>query len=145
MKQLEVAEKVSKSRTVITNALRLLKLAPSVQSMIEKGEISTGHAKVLLGLEEQALQEEAAKKILEEGLSVRSTEELVKKLNTPEKPKKEKKELTNEAIYQKLEASLKDKIGTKVSIKRKSEKSGKIEIEYYSTEDLERISELLGI
>lgn len=144
LKQAEVAEKVSKSRTVITNALRLLKLEPSVQKMVEEGTLSTGHAKVLLGLIDLDNQVIAARQILEQGLSVRETEKLVKKLNQP-KREKEPVELSNQAIYQDLETKMKNRVGTKVQIKRKNEKAGKIEIEYYSTEDLERISELLGI
>ena len=144
LKQAEVAEKVSKSRTVITNALRLLKLEPSVQKMVEEGTLSTGHAKVLLGLIDLDNQVIAAGQILEQGLSVRETEKLVKKLNQP-KREKEPVELSNQAIYQDLETKMKNRVGTKVQIKRKNEKAGKIEIEYYSTEDLERISELLGI
>lgn len=144
LKQAEVAEKVSKSRTVITNALRLLKLEPSVQKMVEEGTLSTGHAKVLLGLIDLDNQVIAAEQILEQGLSVRDTEKLVKKMNQP-KREKETVELSNQAIYQELETKMKNRVGTKVQIKRKNEKAGKIEIEYYSTEDLERISELLGI
>lgn len=144
LKQGEVAEKVSKSRTVITNALRLLKLEPSVQKMVEEGTLSTGHAKVLLGLIDLDNQVVAAEQILEQGLSVRDTEKLVKKMNQP-KREKEPVELSNQAIYQELETKMKNRVGTKVQIKRKNEKAGKIEIEYYSTEDLERISELLGI
>ncbi len=144
LKQAEVAEKVSKSRTVITNALRLLKLEPSVQKMVEEGTLSTGHAKVLLGLIDLDNQVVAAEQILEQGLSVRDTEKLVKKMNQP-KREKEPVELSNQAIYQDLETKMKNRVGTKVQIKRKNEKAGKIEIEYYSTEDLERISELLGI
>lgn len=145
MKQSEVAEKVSKSRTVITNALRLLKLSKNVQKLIEEGTLSTGHAKVLLGLEDPEQQEIAAGMVLEQGLSVRDTEVLVKRLNTPKKPSREKAAFGNEAVYQELETKIKNRVGTKVQIKRKSEKAGKIEIEYYSTEDLERLSEILGI
>lgn len=145
MKQSEVAEKVSKSRTVITNALRLLKLSENVQKLIEEGTLSTGHAKVLLGLEDPEQQEIAAGMVLEQGLSVRDTEVLVKRLNTPKKPSREKAAFGNEAVYQELETKIKNRVGTKVQIKRKSEKAGKIEIEYYSTEDLERLSEILGI
>lgn len=145
LKQADVAEKVSKSRTVITNALRLLKLNPQVQELVANGQISTGHAKVLLGLENMDLQLSAAEQIIKEELSVRETENLVKKWNAPQKPPKEKVVLSNHAVYQDLETRMKERVGTKVQIKRKNEKAGKIEIEYYSTEDLERISELLGI
>ena len=112
--------------------------------MVEEGTLSTGHAKVLLGLIDLDNQVVAAEQILEQGLSVRDTEKLVKKMNQP-KREKEPVELSNQAIYQDLETKMKNRVGTKVQIKRKNEKAGKIEIEYYSTEDLERISELLGI
>ena len=142
LRQADVAEKVSKSRTVIANALRLLKLDPQVQSQVADGSISTGHAKVLLGLENLEQQREAASQVVERELSVRETERLVKKWNAPER---KKEVLSNDVVYRNLETKLKDRIGTKVQIKRKNEKAGKIEIEYYSTEDLERISNLLGI
>ena len=126
LKQAEVAEKVSRSRTVIANALRLLKLDPRVQEQVADGSISTGHAKVLLGLQKEDLQWEAANKIIEEELSVRETENLVKKWNTPQKPAREKTPLSNHAVYQELETKMKDRVGTKVQIKRKSEKAGRI-------------------
>lgn len=144
LKQEEIAEQVSKSRTAITNALRLLKLSEKTQSMLAEGLISTGHAKVLLAIEDNDIQTELAEKIIDEQLSVRETEKAVKSiLNKEEKASKPK--LGNESLYQTIEEKMKRKIGTKVKIKRKGENKGKIEIDYYSADDLEKIIELLGI
>lgn len=144
LKQEEVAERVSKSRTVITNALRLLRLDEKLQTMLVEGLITTGHAKVLLGLDDPKQQLLLAEKIVDEQLSVRETEQAVKQLLTPKAPK-EKKILKNEALYHTIEDRMKEMIGTKVHIQRKDENKGKIEIEYYSADDLERIMELMGI
>ena len=144
LKQEEVAERVSKSRTVITNALRLLRLDEKLQTMLVEGLITTGHAKVLLGLDNPKQQLLLAEKIVDEQLSVRETEQAVKQLLTPKAPK-EKKILKNEALYHTIEDRMKEMIGTKVHIQRKDENKGKIEIEYYSADDLERIMELMGI
>ncbi len=144
LKQEEVAERVSKSRTVITNALRLLRLDEKLQTMLVEGLITTGHAKVLLGLDDPKQQLLLAEKIVDEQLSVRETEQAVKQLLTPKAPK-EKKLLKNEALYHTIEDRMKEMIGTKVHIQRKDENKGKIEIEYYSADDLERIMELMGI
>ena len=144
LKQEEVAERVSKSRTVITNALRLLKLDEKLQQMLIEGLISTGHAKVLLGLDKKELQLQVAEAIIDDRLSVRETEQMVKQLQKPRADEKEqKKELKNQELYQRIEDRMKEKIGSKVKIQRKTEEKGKIEIEYYSTEDLERIMEIL--
>ncbi len=144
LKQEEVAERVSKSRTVITNALRLLKLDEKLQQMLIEGLISTGHAKVLLGLNKKELQLQVAEAIIDDRLSVRETEQMVKQLQKPRADEKEqKKELKNQELYQRIEDRMKEKIGSKVKIQRKTEEKGKIEIEYYSTEDLERIMEIL--
>ncbi len=137
----EVAERVSKSRTAITNSLRLLKLDDSVLEMLENGELSQGHARALLAIDSHEKQNEAARKIVEKGLSVREAEKLVKDINAPAK-KKDKKELPGKAEYQEAENRLKDKLGTMVSIRRRNEEQGKIEISYYSVDELER---LLGI
>lgn len=144
LKQDEVAERVSKSRVAVTNSMRLLKLSQKVQEMLIEDIISAGHARALIPIENEELQVNTAMKILDEHLSVRETEKLVKKLLT-EKPiqknKEEKKE--NDFIYKDLEERMKSIIGTKVSIDRKSSGKGKILIEYYSEEDLERITDLL--
>lgn len=138
LKQDEVAEKVSKSRTAITNSLRLLKLDERVLDMLINENISSGHARTLLGLEDKDEQYRVANEVFDNKLSVRETEKLVKKMNNPEK-KQKKKELKNEFVYRDLEEQLKQKIGTKVRINRKTEEKGKIEIEYYSPEELENI------
>lgn len=138
LKQDEVAEKVSKSRTAITNSLRLLKLDDRVLDMLVDENISSGHARALLGLSDKEQQYSVAMKIFDEKLSVRETEKLVKNINVPTKMKP-KKELKNDFVYRDLEEKLKQKIGTKVRINRKTEQKGKIEIEYYSQEELEKI------
>ena len=138
LKQDEVAEKVSKSRTAITNSLRLLKLDDRVLDMLVDENISSGHARALLGLSDKEEQFHIASKIFDEKLSVRETEKLIKKINNPTK-KQPKKELKNDFVYRDIEEKLKQKLGTKVSINRKTEQKGKIEIEYYTPEDLEKI------
>lgn len=139
LKQDQVAEKVSKSRTAVTNALRLLKLDDRVQEMLINENISSGHARALLGLDDAEKQYNIATQIFDEKLSVRETEKLVKQINRPEQPPKPKKELKNDFVYSDIEEKLKEKIGTKVKINRKTEDKGKIEIEYYSPEELEKI------
>lgn len=139
LKQDQVAEKVSKSRTAVTNALRLLKLDDRVQEMLINENISSGHARALLGLDDAEKQYNIATQIFDDKLSVRETEKLVKQINRPEQPPKPKKELKNDFVYRDIEEKLKEKIGTKVKINRKTEDKGKIEIEYYSPEELEKI------
>ena len=143
LKQDELAEKVCKSRTAITNTMRLLKLDNRVQQMIMDDIISSGHGRTLLAIEDFELQYTLAAKIMDEKLSVRETEKLVKKL-LKEKPKKEEKtKVENDFIFRDLEEKMKTIIGTKVAINRKKDGKGKIEIEYYSDEELERIVEML--
>ena len=146
LKQEELAKRLSKSRTAITNSLRLLKLNKRIQQMLIDEQITGGHARALLSLEDQDLQYEIACKIYNENLSVRDTEKLVKKLldGKAEKETAAAKEEEKEdyIIYQALEEKLKIILGTKVSIKRKQKNKGKIEIEYYSDEELERIIEM---
>ncbi len=139
LKQEEVAEKVSKSRTAVTNSLRLLKLDDRVLDMLIEETLSSGHARALLGIADNDRQYETALKVAEENISVRETERLVKSINNPVVKKTAKKELGNDFIYRDLEEQLKQKIGTKVSINRKTENQGKLEIEYYSQEELEKI------
>ena len=138
LKQDEVAERVSKSRTAITNSIRLLKLDERVQNMLIQESISSGHARALLAVKDGDEQYNLAMKIFDEKLSVRETEKLIKSLGK-EKAKPKKKELKNDFVYRDLEEKLKTVTGTKVMINRKTEKSGKIEIEYYNQEDLEKI------
>ena len=146
LKQDEVAERVSKSRTAVTNAMRLLKLNDKVQKMVIDEMLTTGHARALLGIDDQEKQYVLAQKIFDEKLSVRDTEKLVKSIQN------EKKNRTNvrkeidpklEAIYHDLEEQMKGILGTKVSINHKDEEKGKVEIEYYSQDELDRIIDLL--
>lgn len=145
LKQDEVAERVAKSRTAVTNSMRLLKLCDDVQQMIIDGMISTGHARALITIEDPEQQYIIAQRIFDEKLSVRDVEKLVKNLNQPPKEKKAiivDKSL--EAVYQDIEENLKQKLSTKVSITSKGNGSGKIEIEFYSHEDLEKLMDLLS-
>lgn len=142
LKQDEVAERVSKSRTAVTNSMRLLKLSERVQQMIIDDMISTGHARALLALDDEEQQYQLANRIFDEKLSVRETEKLVKALKDPKKMvKKEKIEHT--FVYENLEERMKGIIGTKVSVNPKANGKGKIEIEYYSEDELERIYDLI--
>lgn len=146
MKQDEVAERVSKSRTAVTNSMRLLKLCDKVQQMVIDDMISTGHARALLGITDEEKQYILAQKIFDEKISVRDTEKLVKKMqkqkNAPAKEvNPEKKKL--DAVYQEAEEKMKTILGTKVIINQKDSMKGKIEIEYYSPDELTRIYELI--
>ena len=142
LKQDEVAERVSKSRTAVTNSMRLLKLSDKVQQMIIDDMISTGHARALLAIDDPELQYTLANKIFDEKLSVRETEKLVKEIKNPKKPK-EKKPVANSFIYQDLEEKMKSVYGTKVSIASKGKGKGKIEIEYYSDDELEHLFDMM--
>lgn len=142
LKQDEVAERVSKSRTAVTNSMRLLKLSDKVQQMIIDDMISTGHARALLAIDDPELQYTLANKIFDEKLSVRETEKLVKEIKNPKKPK-EKKPVANSFIYQDLEEKMKSVFGTKVSIAAKGKGKGKIEIEYYSDDELEHLFDMM--
>ncbi len=140
LKQDEVAERVSKSRTAVTNSMRLLKLDERVQEMVIEEKLSTGHARALLGIEDAELQYQTACKVFDEKLSVRDVEKLVKSMNTPKK--EIKKPEINQAVYDDMSEKLKQIMGTKVQILPKSNEKGKIEIEYYSGDELERIIDL---
>lgn len=142
LKQDEVAERVSKSRTAIANSMRLLKLDQRVQQMLIDDMISSGHARALITLEEGEMQYQIATKIFDEKLSVRETEKLVKKLLEPAKEEEQNKGKDLSFIYQDIEEKIKEIIGSKVQVKQKSEDKGKIEIEYYSKDEFERIIEL---
>ena len=142
LKQDEVAERVSKSRTAVTNSMRLLKLSDKVQQMIIDDMISTGHARALLAIDDPELQYTLANKIFDEKLSVRETEKLVKEIKNPKKLK-EKKPVANSFIYQDLEEKMKSVFGTKVSIASKGKGKGKIEIEYYSDDELEHLFDMM--
>ena len=141
--QEEIANRVSKNRATITNSMRLLKLDVRVQDMLADGKISSGHARALLGLEEGERQYQVAVKITEEKLSVRDVEKLVKMMNRPPKEKKPEKGPDIDLIYRQVEDKLKSIMGTKVVINQKDKNKGRIEIEYYSQEELERLIELM--
>lgn len=141
--QEEIANRVSKNRATITNSMRLLKLDVRVQDMLADGKISSGHARALLGLEEGERQYQVAVKITEEKLSVRDVEKLVKMMNRPPKEKKPEKGPDIDLIYRQVEDKLKSIMGTKVVINQKGKNKGRIEIEYYSQEELERLIELM--
>ena len=143
MTQDQVADRVSKSRTTITNSLRLLKLDPRVQKMLIEDIISSGHARTLIPIEDPEKQYEYAQKALDEKWSVRDAEKEVKKLlsNSPSKKGKTKLSDSLSAVYADVENDLKNRLGTKVSIMPKDEKSGKVEIEYYSKDEL---NDLIG-
>ena len=141
LKQDEVAEKVSKSRAAITNSLRLLKLDERVQEMVMEGKLSNGHARAIIGIEDGDQQYQVAQKIFDEQMSVRETEKLMKNLNRPEKPEKQKPQ--NDFVYRDIEEKMNKIMGTKVVIKNREHDKGKIEIEYYSQAELERIYDLL--
>ena len=141
LKQEEVADRVSKSRTAVTNSMRLLKLAEQVQTMLINEELSMGHARALLSIEKEEVQVETAKAIVERKLSVRETEKLVKAILNPKQAKLPIPS-TNDVVYEKLSDKLKEIMGTKVNINHKKGGKGKIEIEYYSQDELERLLEL---
>lgn len=142
----EVAERVSKSRTTVTNALRLLKLTEKVQQMLIDDMLSTGHVRALITITDPQLQYETAMYIFDKKLSVRETEIYVKKLlnKKPKDKPAEKEDPELSFLYKAIENRLKESLGTKTTIKAKTKDSGKIEIEYYSQEDLERITQLLA-
>lgn len=146
LKQDEVAERVSKSRTAVTNAMRLLKLNEKVQQMLIEEMLTTGHARALLAIEDEEKQYEAAQKIFDEKLSVRDTEKLVKNIqNEKNADSIEKNKIDPQliAVYKDLEEQMKCILGTKVFINPKDEKKGKLEIEYYSQDELDRIIDLI--
>ena len=142
LKQDEIADRVSKSRTAVTNSMRLLKLDSRVQQMMVDEMISAGHARAILSISDPEQQYNAAMKVFDEKLSVRETEKLVKSILTPTKKKQAVSNPTEDAIYESLEEKMKAITGTRVFIHRKKNNKGKIEIEYYSRDDLDRIIDL---
>ena len=142
LKQDEIAERVAKSRTAVTNSMRLLKLDEKVQQMLIDEMISAGHARAILALPDKEMQASVATKVFDEKMSVRETEKLVKTLMEPPREKNVEKNKTEDAVYESLEEKMKAIMGTKVIINRKKNDKGKIEIEYYSRDELERIIEL---
>ena len=143
LKQDEIAERVGKSRTAVTNAMRLLKLSEKVQQMLIDEMITAGHARAIRSITDKEKQESIAMKVFDEKLSVRETEALVKRmLEPPKTAKKSKFSSAEDAIYESLEEKMKSIMGTRVQIHRKKNDKGKIEIEYYSKDELERIIDL---
>lgn len=138
----EVAKKVSKSRSAVTNSMRLLKLPEKVQEMLINEEVSMGHARALLAIDDSEIQIKAAEEIVEKKLSVRETEKLVKALANPKQPQEKVTNPEEDVIFDKIQNRLEGITGSKVKINRKSGNKGKIEIEYYSYDDLERLLEL---
>ncbi len=141
-----VAEKVSKSRVSITNSLRLLKLCDQVRQMVIDGKLSTGHARALISIEDKDEQVRIAEEIFDKKMNVRETEKMVKNLGKPVKKKNVTKiNPSIESAYRELEEKCTQAIGTKVSISSKGDGTGKIEIEFYSTDDLEKITDKLNM
>ncbi|MDO4514201.1 MAG: ParB/RepB/Spo0J family partition protein [Lachnospiraceae bacterium] len=143
LKQDEVADRVSKSRTAVTNSMRLLKLCDEVQQMVIENMITTGHARAILSVEDPTEQYALAQRIFDEKLSVREVEKLVRNLG---KPAKEKKNVDKsmDVIYEDIQEKLKNALGTKVAITSKGNGTGKIEIEFYSNEELERLIDIFN-
>ena len=140
----EVAQRVSRSRAAIANAVRLLNLDQRVQDMVVSEMISTGHARALLALTDPELQYSTAQKVFDEKMSVREVEKLVRRLL--DGPRPERKPAVSETlltVYAGMEEAMKSSLGTKVSISPKNAQKGKIEIEYYSSDELDRLCELL--
>lgn len=146
LKQEEVATKVGKSRAVVANSLRLLRLVPAIQDSIRDGLLSVGHAKVILGLENEKQQQVAAARILKEGLNVRQTETLVARLQSGATSKKSGASgpLVHDANVTDLENKLRERLGTKVRLKYHQGK-GSLDISFFSDDDLNRILEILGV
>ena len=144
LKQDEVAERVSKSRAAVTNSIRLLKLCDNVQQMLIDDMITTGHARALLAVEDHDLQYSLAQRIFDEKLNVRDVEKLVKNLSKPAKVKEKKEDPALEVIYNDISEKLKQKLSTKVTVTPKGNGAGKIEIEFYNHEDLDRLLDMIG-
>jgi len=143
--QEEISEKIGKSRSKVANSLRLLTLEPEFQKFVISGEISEGHARCVLSLKGAVLREFLINRIIDDGLSVREAERLAKDLSMEKKPKKDKKQPDTVAIeIERIRKNIEERLGTKVSINH-GRKKGKIEIEYYGNEDLDRLLELLNL
>lgn len=141
--QEELAERISKSRTQITNTMRLLKLHEDVQEMLVEGRLTAGHARALLGLEDPEDQLRLAERITTETLSVRQTEDLVKIMNSPRPERKPSRKIKNSIFVKDIERQMTENLGTKVKISQKEPGKGKIEISFFSEDDLDRIYMLL--
>ena len=144
LKQEELAERVAKSRTAVANSMRLLKLSNAVQDMIVQGKLTAGHARPLIGIENSEEQEKLARQIVDQKMSVREAEKFVKKSqNIKNTSNQEQEDRENSYIYDNMQEQMKKILGTKVTVNRKKDHTGKIEIEYYSDDDLDRILEMI--
>ena len=146
LRQEDIAKRVGKNRTTVANAMRLLDLAAPVQAMLANQDLTTGHAKVILGVKSKAEQKVLAEEVVNKGLTVRATERLVNQHLNPSKPKKKPKGLKGEeaAAIADVENRLRDRFATQVHIAHGKDK-GKIEIQYYGNDDLNRVLDLLGV
>ena len=144
--QEELSKRIGKSRTTITNCMRLINLDDRVKEYIIEGVLSEGHGRTLLSINDEELQYTIAQKVIDEGLSVRELEKLIKKVYSTDKKKKDNKEVNDEnnIYYKDIEEKLQSHFGTKIKLSYKKDK-GKIEIEYYSEEDLQRILDIINI
>ncbi len=140
--QEELSQRISKSRAAIANTMRLLKLQPKVQKLAAEGKLSAGHARALLGIEDPDEQLRIAEKVVNENLSVRQTEDLVKFSSLPKKS--DSRKIKNDAVYRDLEKKMTSSLGTKVRIRQKTEGSGKIEISYFSEDQLDQIYRIIN-
>ena len=141
--QENIAKRVSKSRAAVTNAIRLLRLPQEIREMLIYGDLTEGHARAILGLPDAENQLKAAHAVNKGGLSVRDTEKLVREMLNPKVPRKKETDPQSDLIYRDLEEQMKQVLGTKVAIRRKNKSAGKIEIDYYSAAELERLLDLL--
>ncbi|MCQ2522384.1 MAG: ParB/RepB/Spo0J family partition protein [Lachnospiraceae bacterium] len=141
----QVAEKVFKSRTEVTNSMRLLKLSKAVQQYVMEDKLSKGHARALLGIEDATRQAQVAKQVIEQALNVRETEKLVRDLNAPKKPEVKKEDNIKQyrIQYESLAKRLSESLGAKVKVTLKDKNKGKIELDFYSSEEFNKIYEKL--
>ena len=144
LKQDEVADRVAKSRTAVTNSMRLLKLCDEVQQMLIDDMITAGHARALIMVENPQEQYTLAQKIFDEKLSVRDVEKLVKDLHKPPKKQKREENKSLQAVYQEYENKLKDRLGTKVKVSSKGNGKGTIEIEFFNHDEFDRLMDMIG-
>lgn len=142
--QEQLSKRIGKSRVAITNTIRLLNLSEDVQQYIIEGVISEGHGRALLAITDSKLQCELAQNVIDDKLSVRELEFLIRKLKTKSEPSKSKAKKETNPYYKEVIEKLENYFGTKVNVTNKNNK-GKIEIEYYSEEDLQRILEIINL
>lgn len=145
MKQEVIAERVGKSRASVANSMRLIELHPDIQNHVAHGKLSVGHAKAILSIKDHASQCLAADQILKKNLTVRSAEQLAKEFLNPKKSSSSKpNSQETDAVIKQIQNTLRDRFGTKVKLTHTAKK-GKIELNYYGNDDLQRILDLLGV